>query len=181
MSVDLNTLNPQFKDKVLQLLDACKAAGYEMVPTEGIRTPSEQGELWRQSRSAKEVEQEINNLKDHNCNFLAQCIENAGPHTGGDVTNAIPGLSWHQWGEAVDCVWIVNGKENWSTTELVNGKNGYAVYADLAGKFGLTAGGHWKSLKDWPHVQLPSAPSPSGVYSLQQINDIMKQRFGTTA
>lgn len=173
----LDSLVPAFKDKVVQLLANCKAAGYEMQPTEGLRGPVEQGKLWRQSRTKAEVEAKIADLQAHGAAFLADCIIKAGPHDGDHVTNSIPGLSWHQWNEAVDCVWIVDGKEEWSINKLVNGKNGYHVYADEAQKLGLTAGGLWKSFKDWPHVQLHSAPSPSGDFSLQQINDTMKRRF----
>lgn len=178
MAVNLNALNPQFRDKIIQLEQACKNAGYAMVPTQGIRSPLEQGKLWRQSRPSAEIHQKIAELNDHGLAFLAHCIEAAGPQNGAHVTNSIPGLSWHQWGEAVDCVWIVNGKEEWSVDKLVNGKNGYKVYAILAEQLGLTAGGHWTSFKDWPHVQLHTAPGPNAIYSLQQINDIMKQRFG---
>jgi hypothetical protein len=71
-----------------------------------------------------------------------------------------------------------DGSENWSDTSLLNGKNGYHVYADIATDLGLNAGGHWESLTDWPHVQLPAASSPLNIHTMQEINDIMKQRFG---
>jgi peptidoglycan L-alanyl-D-glutamate endopeptidase CwlK len=178
MPIDLNTLTPEFKEKVELLLANCNNAGYPMRPTFAIRTPVEQAALWRQSRSGEDVAQQIQTLRDQAAGFLADCIVAAGPRSGGHVTNALPGLSWHQWGEALDCVWIVDGKENWSTTLLVNGKNGYAVYAQEAKKIGLNAGGYWKSFKDWPHVQLRAAANPLNVLTLQQVNDTMKERFG---
>jgi hypothetical protein len=179
MSVNLDTLVPQFKAKVLQLLDNCKTAGIIMQPNYAIRTPLEQAKLWRQSRTATIISAEVLNLRQQGADFLADCIENAGPQNGGHVTNAIPGLSWHQWGEALDCVWLVNGIENWSTTQLIDGKNGYHVYADEAKALGLTPGGLWPTFKDWPHVQLRAANSPSEVMTTQEINSTMKQRFGT--
>ena len=150
-----------------------------MKPYFGIRTPIEQGGLWRQSRTTGEVQQQMQKLKDQGADFLAWCIEAAGPKSGPHVTNALPGMSWHQWGEAADSVWIVSGKENWSTDQLVNGKNGYVVYAEQAKAIGLDAGGFWRSFKDWPHVQLRKTSSPLGIFTQQQINDTMKERFGS--
>jgi LAS superfamily LD-carboxypeptidase LdcB len=181
MAIDLNKLEPPFKSKVDQLLANCKQAGYPMAPNYAIRTPLEQAKLWRQSRTTAVITQEIQNLRAQGADYLADCIVNAGPQQGAQVTNAIPGLSWHQWGEALDCVWLVNGNENWSLTLLVNGKNGFSVYADEAQKLGLTAGGHWTTLKDWPHVQFRASNSPLSVYNLKQINDIMKTRFEAPA
>jgi peptidoglycan LD-endopeptidase CwlK len=179
MAVDLTQLDPDFQAKIQQLLTACAQAGYPMQPNEGIRLPFEQGQLWRQSRTSDIVQAKIAQLNANGQTFLATCIQRPGPSSGDPVTNAIPGLSWHQWGNALDCVWIMpDGSENWSETTLVNGKNGYHVYADIAASIGLTAGGHWDTLADWPHVQLPAAASPLGVYTLQQINDMMQRRFG---
>lgn len=179
MAIDLNTLVPGFKAKVEQLLTNCADAGYPMQPTFAIRTPLEQAKLWRQSRTTDVVNQKIAELRSQDADFLADCIVNAGPQNGAHVTNAIPGASWHQFGEAVDCVWILNGKFNWSTDLLFNGKNGYAVYTQQAKALGLNAGGLWKSFKDWPHVQLRGANSPLNSLTLKQINDTMKTRFGS--
>jgi hypothetical protein len=181
MAIDLNTLVPEFKAKVEQLLANCANAGYPMRPTFAIRTPVEQGAFWRQSRSGDVVAKQIQTLRDQGAGFLADCIVAAGPSSGPFITNALPGLSWHQWGEALDCVWILDGKENWSTELLVDGKNGYAVYAQEAKNIGLSPGGLWKSFKDWPHVQLRAAANPLKVLTLQQVNDTMKERFGGTA
>jgi peptidoglycan L-alanyl-D-glutamate endopeptidase CwlK len=179
MAIDLNTLVPEFRPIIDQLLQNCSDAGYPMQPNFAIRTPVEQAAFWRQSRTGDEVAQQIQKLRDQGAGFLADCIVAAGPSSGPHITNALPGLSWHQWGEALDCVWLVNGKPNWSTDLLVNGKNGYAVYAQLAKDLGLNAGAFWKSFKDWPHVQLRKAAGPLSVMSLQQVNDTMKERFGS--
>jgi peptidoglycan L-alanyl-D-glutamate endopeptidase CwlK len=179
MAVDLTQLDQDFQVKIQELLTACSNAGYSMRPNEGIRSPFEQGRLWRQSRTGAIVHSKINQLDANGQTFLAECIRRPGPSNGDHVTNAIPGLSWHQWGNALDCVWIMpDGSENWSDTSLLNGKNGYHVYADIATDLGLNAGGHWESLTDWPHVQLPAASSPLNIHTMQEINDIMKQRFG---
>ena len=178
MPIDVTLLVPEFRDKLNNLLNVCKVKGLEMRPYFGIRTPFEQARLWRQSRAAEEIAQKIASLRAQGAPFLAHCLESVGPQNGPQVTNAIPGLSWHQWGEAVDCTWVVAGKTEWSTQKKVDGKNGYQVYAGQSLEMGLDAGGFWKSLKDWPHVQLRSASSPLKVFSMVDIDKAMMVRFG---
>ena len=79
----------------------------------------------------------------------------------------------------MDSFWLVNGNAEWSVTKKINGLNGYKVYAAEAQQLGLTAGGLWTSLKDWPHVQLRVAKSPLGTHTLIQINNVMKEKFGS--
>ena len=178
MSRDLNTLVPEFKSKVEELLNICDQSGYTMRQFFTLRTPFEQGILWRQSRSTQEVQQKIAELKDNGADFLAHCIDSVGPQNGRHVTNAIPGFSWHQWGEAVDCFWLFDGKAEWSTRKKFNRINGYVNYAEKAKSLGLTAGGFWSSFKDWPHVQMRKKSNPRRVVSLQEINQEMENRFG---
>jgi len=180
MAVSLTDLDDDFAKKVTQLLAATKARGVEMRPYTAVRTPIEQAKLWRQSRSTEEITERIARLKKDGAPFLAKVLEDAGPQHGGHVTNALPGFSWHQWAEAVDCFWLLDGRAEWSTTKTEMGLNGYQVYAEEAKKLGLEAGGYWTSLKDWPHVQLRSAPSPAYAYTLPQIDAEMKARFDTT-
>ena len=178
MAANISDLIPEFRNKVLELLNISMVVGVEMRPYFTIRTPFEQAKLWRQSRSIQEIDKKIAELNNAGAPFLAKCIESVGPQHGDPVTKAIPGLSWHQWGEAVDCFWVVNGVAEWSAQKIANGQNGYQVFADKAETIGLTSGGHWKSLKDWPHVQLRNEGSPLEIMSLQQINTAMSQRFG---
>ena len=178
MAADLEKLEPELKTKVLKLLERCQDRGIVMRPNNGLRDPFEQARLWRQSRSIEEIQAKIKELDAKGAHFLAECIRSVGPQHGGHVTNTPPGISWHQWGEALDCFWLVDGKAEWSTQKLVNGLNGYKVYADEAEVVGLTPGGHWKSFKDWPHVQLRKASNASSVMSLAEIDTTMKARFG---
>jgi len=96
----------------------------------------------------------------------------------------LPGVSWHQWGEAVDCFWLVHGKAEWSTkteAQIAGGLkgNGYLIYGDEALELGLfSAGLGWGW--DWPHVQLPNTSSPLNMHSWEQINRKMIARFGET-
>jgi peptidoglycan LD-endopeptidase CwlK len=177
MPIDTSLLVPEFKDKLNSLLVVCQGGRVEMRPYFGLRTPFEQAKLWRQSRTAEEIARKIASLRAEGAPFLAHCIDSVGPQNGAPVTNAIPGLSWHQWGEAVDCVWIVAGKTEWSTQKKVGGINGYRVYAAQAQELELDPGGFWKSLKDWPHVQLRTASSPLKIYSLKEIDTVMQEKF----
>ena len=178
MSRDLGTLIPEFKTRVEELLEICNSSGYSMRQFFTLRDPFEQGKLWRQSRSSEEVAKKINDLKNRGADFLAYCIESVGPQFGRHVTNAIPGYSWHQWGEALDCFWLLDGIAEWSVRKKIHGLNGYANYANEAEFLGLTAGGLWTSFKDWPHVQMQKESNPGRIYSLEEINREMKARFG---
>lgn len=177
MSRDLDTLVPELKTIVEQLFEQCNDSGYPMRQFFTLRTPFEQGKLWRQSRSSQEVQQKIKELEDNGATFLAHCIESVGPQNGRHVTGAIPGFSWHQWGEAIDCFWLLDGNAEWSSRKKINNKNGYANYAEIAKSLGLTAGGFWSSFKDWPHVQLHAKSNPRRVYTLKEINDEMVNKF----
>jgi len=178
LAANLDLLDPQLKAKVISLVTKCAQKGFEMRPSNGLRDPFEQAKLWRQSRSIEEITKKITAFNAQGADFLAECLRSVGPQHGAHVTDAPPGFSWHQWGEALDSFWLLDGKAEWSTKKLVRGQNAYHVYADEAESLGLTAGGHWKKLKDWPHVQLRPEQSPATKLSILQINAAMQTRFG---
>ena len=169
---NLYGLTKEFKPKVEELLALCAESGYLMRPYYTLRTPFEQAKLWRQSRTMDEIIHKMSALRIDNARFLADCISVVGPQYGRKVTNAIPGLSWHQYGEAVDCFWVIDGGSEWSTRLKVNGINGYHNYAKIAKKMGLTCGGSWKS-RDYNHVQLSSHSSPQKCFTLREIDEKM--------
>ncbi|UFH57480.1 M15 family metallopeptidase [Spirosoma sp. KNUC1025] len=150
----------------------------EMRPNEGLRSPFVQAKYWRQSRATEEIRKAIKELTNKGATFLAHCLDSVGPQHGDPVTNALPGLSWHQWGESLDCFWVVNGKAVWDLEKKVNGQNGFRVYAEEAKKLGLNAGLFWTSFQDAPHVQLRKANSPSKVHTIAEIDQAMRERFG---
>ncbi len=177
MAADLDLLVADMKARAAELLTRCKTRGVEMRPNATLRPPIEQARLWRQSRSGEEIAAKIAELRAKGAPFLAQCLEAAGPQHGAHVTDTPPGLSWHQWGEALDCFWVVDGKAEWSTQRLVDGANGYRVYAEEAQRVGLTAGGHWTRFKDWPHAQLRPVANVLRAMSLAEIDAQMRARF----
>ncbi len=178
-SRDINDLIPKLRPIAKELLKNCLARGIEMRPSQTLRDPFEQARLWRQARPGGEIKAKIKDLQSAGADFLAHCLESVGPQHGGHVTDAPPGLSWHQWGEAMDCFWLVDGKAEFSISKLVKGQNGYRVYVEEAQKLGLTPGGLFKKLKDFPHVQFRPAGSPTQVFTLLEIDAEMKKRFGT--
>lgn len=178
MAADLNKLIPTLQSLVGKVIAECAKKDVEMRPFSTLRSPFEQAIAWRQSRALEEINHQINYLKNNGANFLADCLNSVGPQHGDHVTNALPGLSWHQWGEALDCFWIVDKKAEWSTRKEINGLNGYQVYADIAESMGLFPGGHWRNFKDWPHIQYRKDASPLGSMNLKEIDDQMKKKFG---
>ncbi len=179
MAISLDGIDAGFRSQLEALLANLKARGVEMRPVQALRSPREQAVLWRQSRSAEEIAAGIARLKAGKADFLASVLESVGPQHGPHVTNSLPGLSWHQWGEAVDCFWAVNGKAEWSTTLMLDGINGYRVYAATARDMKLEAGGLWTGFQDWPHVQIRPAPSPLAAgLTLAEIDTEMRKRFG---
>jgi peptidoglycan LD-endopeptidase CwlK len=182
MSKDINVLDTGFRGQIQELLTKCGTQGIEMRPFHTLRDPFEQARLWRQSRSSAEIQAKLKQLKRKGAPFLAHIIESVGPQHGQPVTNAIPGLSWHQWGEAIDCYWLLRNKAEWSVNKkamLRDGRrfNGYRLYAEFATSSGLIAGGHWQRLKDWPHIQRRPA-EVDHYYSLPEIDKTMQERFG---
>lgn len=147
-----------------------------MRPFYTLRSPAEQARLWRQSRPGGQIRDRIRFLESKGATYLAHVLGAVGPQNGRHVTNALPGMSWHQWGLAVDCFWLVGGRADWSTRRGGD-RNGYRIYARQAEALGLTAGGHWPRFKDWPHVQAGSQGVQSS-YTYGEVDAAMRDRFG---
>lgn len=163
MTVDWTLLNNSFSIKLQNLLNICEKEGIIMKPYSGFRSLTDQAKIWRQSRSTTEVNDEINKLNTNGAPYLASVIQNVGPQKmGPELTNAIPGYCWHNYGQAMDCYLEENGQANW------NGEaQGYKVYGQLAAESGLKWGGDFG---DWDHVQLNQKEVPD-ILTLKQVND----------
>ena len=164
MSRDLKELEPEFRDKLRQVIELCAKDDFFLVPFYTKRSLQDQAKLWRQSRSGPEVHNKIVQLNIDGAQYLADIIENVGPQYGRWATNAIPGLSWHNWGLACDCYVLDKNAAVWDSAHP-----GYASYAKHAQTLGLTAGHNWKS-QDSVHVQGTSL-GVINKYTLPQIND----------
>jgi hypothetical protein len=157
--------------------ERCLAKNIVMRPSCTIRTPLEQARLWRQGRTSAVIQAKIRELMNMDCHFLAGCIDLAGYQKNPNVvTNALPGQSAHQWGEACDMFWFTGNQGCWDINWLdENGHNGYV----MMWKFLLEAG--YKQIKlgkgkiDFPHIQSIGFKLPK---DLKEINDEMQKRFG---
>ena len=95
-------MQAELKTKVETLLQRCAARGFELRPNAALRDPFEQARLWRRSRSIEKITAKLHEFEAAGAPFLAHCLDSVGPQHGDPVTNAPPGYSWHQWGEAVN-------------------------------------------------------------------------------
>lgn len=89
-SRSLSDLHPKAREKALQWIDACKAAGIEVLIYCTYRDAKEQDDLYRIGREIP----------------------------GKRVTNAKGGQSMHQYRVAWDAVPLIGGKPAWSNSEL---------------------------------------------------------------
>lgn len=155
-SGDLATLRPEFRKKVEAALAACADRGVELRPTSSgaYRSPADQARFWRQSRTTAEILERIEELRGHGRPVTAWFLEVVGPQygkVGHHVTHALPGESWHQWGLALDVVWIVDGRACWLSPDDFENymESGFWVWRKMAEHAGLDWGPIW----DWAHVQ----------------------------
>jgi len=169
----LDGLTDEFRETVGVLLAKLKEQGHTLVPYCTVRTPFEQARLWRQSRSSQQIATMTQRLRQQGAPRIAACIEAIGPCYGKPVTNAAPGYSWHQYGEAVDCFLLDrDGHADWDSSAA-----GYIAYARTAKELGLRAG---RDFGDSPHVQLRHH-EPHHDHSPSQLEDMLAERYPTFA
>lgn len=182
MDKDLIGLDNTFLDKVNTLLNTLKQQDVYMVPISGLRTLEEQAKNWRKGRSSYEIQKKLYDLRKSNGSYLADIIEGVGPQMDpSTVTNAIPGFSWHNWGQALDCYVCHEGDEK----RLIFQEEDplfhsyalprYQTYATEAIKIGLTPG-YFFHMKDMPHIQLHKEEVPT-LYSIQYVNNYFKKIY----
>lgn len=85
-SRDVNELQPKVAIMCLNLIEACKQAGIDIIITSTYRDEESQNALYALGRTV----------------------------TGKKVTNARAGQSFHNWRCAFDFVPVINGKAQWS-------------------------------------------------------------------
>lgn len=168
----LDGLVPKFKGKVERLLHNLKGRGFIFVPYFTVRDPYDQARLWRRSRTTREVRSATEILRLNGASFLAHALDVVGPQlTGPWATNALPGLSWHQWGEAVD-FYLDDGEggADWFSDE------GYEALAKEAKNLLLVSGYFWTT-PDKNHIQYRVGKPTDGM-SIKEVSLEMEKRFG---
>jgi peptidoglycan LD-endopeptidase CwlK len=117
----LAKVKPVLAEKCRALIAHAASEGFTLLVTQGFRSVEEQNKLYQIGRRGVRGEKK--------------------------VTNARGGQSNHNYGEAVDFAFVVNGEISWNEKLYQNlGRWARAV--------GLKWGGDWKSFKDFPHVEL---------------------------
>ena len=168
--ITLEALTPEAREKFTLLLARCEHRGDELRPYCAVRDPFAQARLWRQSRTAGEIATECTRLRAAGAPRIAACIESVGPQHGKWATNAVPGLSWHQHGEAMDCFLMLSGRAVWDAS-----LHGYQAFVTEALGLGLTPGAKFRT-PDTNHVQLRK-DEPHYLYEIARIDNMMAARF----
>lgn len=129
MSRSMADLHPDVRVKVEKWVAACATRGVDILVYCTLRTADEQAALYAMGRTAP----------------------------GKIVTNAKPWQSWHQFGRAVDAVPMVNGKPDWSYSDLDADRwpdePWWQIYVVEAGRAGLEWAGNWTTFREFVHVQ----------------------------
>ncbi len=112
----IEDLHPAFQPLARRFLEKCLGEGHDVIITCGYRSASEQDALYAQGRTTP----------------------------GKRVTNARGGQSWHNYGLAIDVVFVKDGKAWWNGPWNALGAIGEGL--------GLTWGGRFK-LVDRPHFE----------------------------
>lgn len=151
-SRDLATLHP----KMQELVKAWESkTPVEILIYCTVREAWEQAVLYAQGRTAEQIASGVARLGGLGLAKEAMLLEKQSPKEGKRVTNALPGLSFHQphhldgeWGGlAVDFVPIVGGKPLWNDVER------YRLAAEAAESVGLSWAGRWTTFKETAHCQ----------------------------
>lgn len=172
-SRNLSDLTPEMEEKARNVIKFCKEREVTISVYCTLRSLEEQAKIYRLSRTKSQINEKIKWLESQKLDFLGRILENVGPQhgqVGEHITNALPGFSWHSYGEAFDAV-IIDDKTNkaiWNTKHP-----SWLVYADAVRKNGLTWGGDFKSIKDYPHAQLRSESNPTKIYTPEQIKQLL--------
>lgn len=169
MTRDRKDLNPEFNDLLTQLLAHCEKHGYTFVPYFTIRAPAVQAKLWRQSRTRAEINATVKRLREQGAACIAHIIESVGPQPWNRrATNAFPGNSWHQWGEAADL--YLKGEDGGAIWE----SPAYDAMREIAKSLGLHLGPVW----DKGHVQLQSVAPLEYFGALEALDSALQMRWG---
>lgn len=119
----LEDLHPAARRRAMAMLEACKAAGLDVMVTSTYRDAESQNALYAQGRTTP----------------------------GKIVTNAKAGQSWHNHRCAFDIVPLRNGKPVWGTAGA-DGELWQRIGA-IGKQAGLEWAGDWKKFKEFPHFQ----------------------------
>lgn len=113
-------LQPLVKRSADAVVNEMKRLGYDVMVFQGYRSIEEQNALYAQGRTAP----------------------------GSVITNAKGGDSLHNYGVAVDIVFVVNGRPSWSESHP------WSTLGKVGKKQGFEWGGDWTGFVDRPHLEM---------------------------
>ena len=140
----LDDLRPKTKKLCELWIEECRKAGINLVVTQTFRSPQLQEAYYAQGREILEIV----NTKRKKVGLQA-ILEKDNKI----ITKAPSGSSPHNYGLAWDFAPIVNGKIDWNNLELFRKCGEIAKKLNFEG-YTLEWGGDFKSIKDYPHIQL---------------------------
>lgn len=150
---------------------ACAATGeFTLLIYCTKRTLHEQAILYRQSRTRSAILAKMDDLRSRRFGFLADIIEEVGPRYGRHVTNAAPGESRHNYGQAFDAVPLVGGKPQWNAVE---GREYWQAYGEAVRLAGLQWAGDWQRFREYPHAQDSAAGNPLRMHEPETIREYL--------
>ncbi|MCW8330948.1 M15 family metallopeptidase [Photobacterium sp. SDRW27] len=175
----LGDLTEAMRDKAETVQRACKEAGeFELLIYCTLRPLEEQARLFRQSRSRQQIDLKSQKFRSRGLVFLADILESVGPCYGDHVTNAAPGESWHNYGQAFDAVPLIGGKPAWN---YMKARSYWDAYGEAVRQTGLYWAGDWQRFREYPHAQLNPGGNPlksmnaDEVYTALQENGLLSR------
>lgn len=179
MAAELSLLTPDFRKQLIKALTRAKERLLNIQVLTTVRSPLEQAALWKQGRSKIDAELKVLALEHAGAPYLADCIRIAQPQGTNIATDLLPGMSWHQWGEAASLIWVEGTRKiNWSARDNHGGLNGYHAFAEILKEFSLVCCSEFENTDEaWRTAQLRHERYPSDMYDLIHIDAEMKKRF----
>jgi peptidoglycan L-alanyl-D-glutamate endopeptidase CwlK len=169
----LDSVDKELQDKAKQLIELCQKKNILINVTSGLRTLDEQNKLWRRAFGTPYILSVIENLRKLHCDYLAHSIERIGIQPAGRLgTRLHGGLSWHNWGRALD----FSVQDHQGCIIKIAEHPLLKEFGTLAKSVGLRWGGDFSS-PDPLHVQLDKKEIPT-IYTMQQIDAHFKRIKG---
>jgi hypothetical protein len=158
--IDFETLEPEFRDKLIAVNRDCIANGFNLCITSGTVSVEEQAKLWRRSKSDTEIDHAIFDLEQSKCPFLVDVLRKGYTEVGNELTDKLPGFSWKNFGEEV---------------EVVASEAEIPVIKKAAKKHGLSLGDSFLGNKV---LYKSSFETPLQVFTAQEIDQLMEKKWG---
>lgn len=164
----LEDLDPVFRERLIKVFEEAINHGFKVDPHLGALSIKDQALKWRQSRSDLEIDKALTFFKENDCNFIWNVMRFANAKFGPPVTDCLPGLSWHNWREAIKYD-IYNRK-----TGQVDNDN--AEFLEVLKKSMKKHKLHFGV--EPRQIQLSVYKDPREIYSLQEIDNKMAEMWG---